>query len=119
MALDPQSEDTHVYPLDADVLAPSPPSFCIGIPGREQAFLHCGEFVILREHLEVEADFDGAAVTVHAQVGRILQIAPVGDSLRILLSLLFLVSDFPIPTIRAGAAPPTEGSTLHTQHTLW
>jgi hypothetical protein len=106
MALDPQSEATHTYPLDANILVPFPPSCCVGIPGREQSFLHCGEFIVLRERLAIDAHVDGEPVTVHAKVGRILRITPTGEFRRILLSLLFFASDFPTPMIRDGAVPP-------------
>jgi hypothetical protein len=107
MALDPQSEDTHTYPLDSDVLVPLPPSCCVEIPGRDQSFLHCGEFIVLRESLEMDAAVYGEEVTLNAKVGQILRITTsIGDSRRVLLSLLFLASDFPTPRIRERAAPP-------------
>jgi hypothetical protein len=106
MALDPESEDTHTYPLDADELVPFPPSCCVGIPGREHSFLHCGEYAVLSEQLEIDADVEGGPVTLHAKVGRILRITTIGDSQRILLGLLFFASDFPTPMIRDGGAPP-------------
>jgi hypothetical protein len=106
MALDPQSEDTHTYPLDSEELVPLPASCCVGIPGRDHSFLHCGEFIVLREILEIDSDVDGEQVTLHAKVGQILRIAPIEDSWRVLLSLLFLAADFPSPRICEGAAPP-------------
>jgi hypothetical protein len=107
MALDPQSEESHTYPLNDNLLVPLQPSCCVGIPGRVKAFLHCGEFVVLREPLAINAAVDGDPVTLHAKVGRILRITPIGgDSLRILLSLLFCASEFPSPRIRDKAAPP-------------
>jgi hypothetical protein len=36
--VDNQSEDTHSYPPDSDVLGPLKPFCCIGTPGREQQF---------------------------------------------------------------------------------
>jgi hypothetical protein len=106
MALDPQSEESHTYPLDDNILIPLQPSCCVGIPGRVKAFLHCGEFIVLREPLAINAAVDGDPVTLHAKLGRILRITPIGDSLRILLSLLFRASEFPTPRIHDGAAPP-------------
>jgi hypothetical protein len=107
MALDPHSEDTHTYPLDADTLVPFPPSCCVGIPGRAQSFLQCGEYIVLREHQSIDADVNGKQITVHAKVGKILRITPIGDIRRILLSLLFYASDFPSPMmISPDSAPP-------------
>jgi hypothetical protein len=107
MALDPQSEDTHTYPLDSEELVPLPASCCVEIPGRDHSFLHCGEFIVLRESLEMDAAVDGEEVTLNAKVGQILRITPsIGDSRRVLLSLLFLAADFPTPRIREPAAPP-------------
>jgi hypothetical protein len=106
MALDPQSEDIHTYPLDADALIPSQPSCCVGIPGREQSFLHCGEYIVLREHQAIDADVDGELVSLHAKVGRILRVSLIGDIQRIFVRLLFFASDFPRPMILGGAAPP-------------
>jgi hypothetical protein len=107
MAFDPQSEDTHTYPLNSDLLLPSQPSCCVGIPGREQSFLNCGEFIVLREPLAVDSDVDGDAVSLRAKVGRILRIRPIGDThRRILLVLIFFASEFPTRMIREGAVPP-------------
>ena len=75
MALNPQSEDTHVYPLDANELVPFPPSCSVGIPGREHSFLNCGEYIVLRHRLSFDAYFDDEPVTLHAKVGRILHIS--------------------------------------------
>jgi hypothetical protein len=106
MALDPESEDTHTYPLDDDILIPFPPCSCVSIPGREQSFLHCGEFIVLREHLAIDADVDGESVTLHAKVGLILRITSIGNHRRIFISLLLLASEFPTAIIRQEAAPP-------------
>jgi hypothetical protein len=107
MALDPQSEDTHTYPLDSEVLDPLQPSCCVAIPGREQSFLNCGEFVVLREPLAIEAEVEGDPVILQAKLGRILRITQLEDnSRRILLILLFFASEFPTPMIREGAVPP-------------
>ena len=107
MALDPQSQVIHMYPLGAAALDPLPPSCCVEIPGRENAFLHCGEYVVLREHLTIDAHIDHAPVTLHAKVGRILRIRPIGDThRRILLVLIFFASEFPTRMIREGAVPP-------------
>ena len=108
MALDPESEDTHTYPLDDDILIPFQPCSCISIPGRELSFLHCGEFIVLREHLAIDADVDGEPVTLHAKVGLILRITTDGNHQRILLSLLILASEFPTAIIREEAAPPPD-----------
>jgi hypothetical protein len=106
MALDPHSEDIHTYPLNADVLVPLPPSCCVRIPGREQAFLHCGEFIVLRERFAIDSDVDGQPATLFAKVGQILRITPLGDIQRVLLRLLVFASEFPTARIREGAAPP-------------
>jgi hypothetical protein len=106
MALDPESEDTHVYPLGSDELVPFPPSCCIGIPGREHSFLHCGEYIVLREHQAIVSNINGEPVTLHAKVGRILRIIPIGHSHRILLGLLFFSQDFPSELMGEGSAPP-------------
>jgi hypothetical protein len=68
--------------------------------------LNCGKFIVLNEPLAIDADVDGNAVTLHAKVGRILCIARIGDSQRILLSLLFFASEFPIPWISEEAKAP-------------
>jgi hypothetical protein len=104
--LDPESEDIHTYPLDDNIFIPLQPCCSVSIPGREHSFLHCGEFVVLREHVTIDADVDGELVTLHAKVGRILRITPIGNSRRILISLLVLASNFPIARIREGVAPP-------------
>jgi hypothetical protein len=107
MALDPRSEDTNTYPLDADELMPFQPSCCVGIPGREHSFLNCGEYIVLREPLlAIDAVVHGDAVTLPAKVGQILQISPMGESRRTFLSLLFYASQFPTSRIPEGAAPP-------------
>ncbi len=105
--LDPQSEDIRTHPLNAEVFDPFPTLLHVGIPGRDQSFLHCGEFIVLRDCLEIDAEVDGQSVTLHAKVGRILRITlRAGDIPRILLSLLCLASNFPKEIIREGAAPP-------------
>jgi hypothetical protein len=108
MAFDPESEDMHMYPLDSVLLLPSQPSCCVGIAGREQSFLNCGEFIVLREPLAVDSAVDGDAVTLHAKVGQILRIRPIGEDTqrRILLVLIFFASEFPTRFIREGAVPP-------------
>jgi hypothetical protein len=107
MAMDPHSEESHTFPPDSDRLAPLEPSCCVRISGREQSFLHCGEYIVLRDILAIDADVDGKTVTLHARVGQILQVIPTGDSQRILVSLLLLASDFPTQMTRGcGAAPP-------------
>jgi hypothetical protein len=69
MALDPHSQVIHMYPLRATALDPLPPSCCVGIPGRENSFLHCGEYVVVREHLAIDARMDLrlAPLTLHAK----------------------------------------------------
>jgi hypothetical protein len=103
---DPESEDMHAYPLDDNIFIPLQPFCSVSIPGREQSFLHCGEFIVLREHLAIDAVIDGESAVLHANVGQIICITPIGSSRRILTSLLVLASGFPIARIREGAAPP-------------
>jgi hypothetical protein len=69
--------------------------------------LNCGEFIVLQEPLAVDSAVDGDAVTLHAKVGQILRIRPIGDTQRrILLVLIFFASKFPARFIREGAVPP-------------
>jgi hypothetical protein len=79
----------------------------VSIPGREKSFLHCGEFIVLQEHLTLrDADVDGKSVILHAKVGLILCITSMRNYQSISISLLFLASEFPTAIIREEAAPP-------------
>jgi hypothetical protein len=107
MALDPESEDTHTYSLDDELLIPFQRCSWVSIPGREKSFLHCGEFIVLQEHLTLrDADVDGKSVILHAKVGLILCITSMRNYQSISISLLFLASEFPTAIIREEAAPP-------------
>jgi hypothetical protein len=105
MALDPKSEDRHTYPLNDDMLIPFQRCSCVSIPGREQSFLHCREFIVQQEHLAIDADVDGTLVTLHAKVGLILCITSIGNHQQTLLSLLILALAFPTAIVCEEAAP--------------
>jgi hypothetical protein len=80
MALNPQSEDHHTYPLDADVLVLLQPSCSVPIPGREQSFLNCGKFIILNEPLTIDSDVDVDTVTLHARLAEFFALHQLGIS---------------------------------------
>jgi hypothetical protein len=108
MALDPESEDTHMYPPDDDILIPFQPCSCVRIPRREHSFLHCWDFIVLQEHLAIDADVDGVPVTLHAKIGLIPHITSIGNHQQILLFLLISAFKCPTAIIYEEAAPPDQ-----------
>jgi hypothetical protein len=49
-----------------------------------------GVLLSLLEHLAIDADVDGEPAMLHAKVGQILRIRPIGSNRPILMSLLVL-----------------------------